>query len=109
MLQEDEPTWPTWWRLARRCARCGRLVWRPGDRTDYLVGLGEALYLQDSFGPAVEMFRTALDQADVLGPQAGERLFDWWATSLDRKAQSGWPRRPGRGLPGDSRPGADLN
>ncbi len=61
----------------------------PRDRTDYLVGLGELLYLQESFGPAVEMFRVALDSGNNLGPGAAERVFDWWATSLDRKAQSG--------------------
>ncbi len=61
----------------------------PQDRTDYLVGLGELLYLQESFGPAVEMFRVALDSGYALGPGALERVFDWWATSLDRQAQSG--------------------
>lgn len=61
----------------------------PGDRSDYLVGLGELLYLQESFGPAVEMFRTALDSGRDLGSAAVERIFDWWATALDRQAQSG--------------------
>lgn len=61
----------------------------PGDRSDYLVGLGELLYLQESFGPAVEMFRIALDSGRDLGPAAAERVFDWWATALDRQAQSG--------------------
>jgi tetratricopeptide (TPR) repeat protein len=61
----------------------------PGDRSDYLVGLGELLYLQESYGPAVEMFRTALDSGRDLGPAAVERMFDWWATALDRQAQSG--------------------
>jgi tetratricopeptide (TPR) repeat protein len=61
----------------------------PGDRSDYLVGLGELLYLRESFGPAVEMFRTALDSGRELGPAAAERVFDWWATALDRLAQSG--------------------
>jgi len=60
-----------------------------GDRTDYLMGLGELLYLQESFGPAVEMFRKALDSGHDLGPGASERVFDWWATSLDRQAQAG--------------------
>jgi hypothetical protein len=59
------------------------------DRTDYLVGLGELLYLEESFGPAVELFRIALDHGIDLGPRAFERVFDWWATALDRQAQSG--------------------
>lgn len=61
------------------------------DREDFLVGLGEALYLDDSFGPAAELFRTALDHGQNLGPRAFERVFDWWATSLDRMAQSAAP------------------
>jgi len=59
------------------------------DRVDYLVGLGESLYLDESYGPAVELFRTALDHRQDLGPRASERVFDWWATALDRQAQSG--------------------
>ena len=61
----------------------------PGDRSDYLVGLGELLYLQESFGPAVEMFRTALDSRRDLGSVPVERIFDWWATALDRQVQAG--------------------
>ena len=59
------------------------------DRTDYLVGLGESLYLEESYGPAAELFWGALDHSQALGPRAFERVFDWWATSLDRQAQSG--------------------
>jgi tetratricopeptide (TPR) repeat protein len=61
----------------------------PGDRSDYLVGLGELLYLQEAYGAAVEMFRTALDSGRDLGSTASERVFDWWATALDRQVQSG--------------------
>jgi tetratricopeptide (TPR) repeat protein len=59
------------------------------DRIDYIVGLGECLYLEESFGAAVELFQAALAKAQELGPRAGERVFDWWATALDRRAQSG--------------------
>jgi hypothetical protein len=61
----------------------------PRDRTDYLIGLGEALYLDDGFGPAAELFASVLDRGDELGPVTFDRVFDWWATSLDRQAQSG--------------------
>ncbi len=74
-------------REALGSVRPARLTAR--DRTDYLVGLGEALYLEDSFGPAAELFENALDRGQELGPQAFERVFDWWATALDRQAQSG--------------------
>jgi hypothetical protein len=59
------------------------------DRLDYLVGLGEALYLDDQFGPAARLFESVLGRGDELGPQCFDRVFDWWATSLDRQAQSG--------------------
>lgn len=65
----------------------GRLS--PRDRTDYLIGLGEALYLDDGFGPAAALFASVLDRGDDLGPVTFDRVFDWWATSLDRQAQSG--------------------
>ncbi len=74
-------------REALRAVRPARLS--PGERADYLVGLGELLYLGESYGAAVEMFRTALDSGRDLDSAAGERLFDWWATALDRQAQSG--------------------
>lgn len=61
----------------------------PQDRIDYLVGLGETLYLEESFGPAAELFDGALERSRELGPRATERVFDWWATSLDRQVQSG--------------------
>ena len=64
-------------------------VLMPRDRTDYLVGLAELLYLQELYGPAAELFRTAFDSGHDLVPAGFERVFDWWATALDRQAQSG--------------------
>jgi len=59
----------------------------PRDRVELTIGLGEALYLDDRFGPAAELFQWALDRSTALGPGAHERLLDWWATALDRMAQ----------------------
>lgn len=59
------------------------------EQVEYLVGLGESLYLEDAFGPAAELFASALDRSRELGPRVFDRVFDWWATSLDRLAQSG--------------------
>ena len=61
------------------------------DRLELTIGLGEALYLDDRFGPAAELFQWALDRSVTLGPVAHERLLDWWATAMDRLAQ-GQPR-----------------
>jgi tetratricopeptide (TPR) repeat protein len=74
-------------REALRAVRAASLS--PTDRSDYLVGLGELLYLQEWYGAAVEMFRTAVDSGRDLGSSQTERIFDWWATALDRQAQSG--------------------
>jgi tetratricopeptide (TPR) repeat protein len=58
------------------------------DKLEVTVGLGEALFLDDRFGPAADMFERALDRSVLLGPIAHERLLDWWATALDRLAQA---------------------
>ncbi len=60
----------------------------PRDQVDLLVGLGQSLYLADAFGSAADLFDAALSRGALLG--AGDRvmLLDWWATSLDRAAQT---------------------
>lgn len=61
------------------------------DRIEYLVALGEALYLDDppQFGAAAEFFELALDRAGPLTPAARDIVFEWWAGALDRLAQFG--------------------
>lgn len=63
------------------------------DRFEYLVGLGEALYLDDPprFGAAAEYFELALAPGGPLDGSERERVFEWWAGSLDRQAQFGAP------------------
>ena len=56
------------------------------ERAELMIGQGEALYLEDRFGPAVEVFERALDNGEPLGPGARDRLLDWWATAIDRLA-----------------------
>ncbi|MGE3843664.1 MAG: hypothetical protein AB7I50_19005 [Vicinamibacterales bacterium] len=62
------------------------------DRLELLVGLGEALYLDDLFMPAADLLETAVDDAPLLGAAARDQILDWWATALDRQAQA---RAPG--------------
>ncbi len=57
------------------------------DRVELTIGLGEALYFEDRFGAAAELFESALGLSSALGAAAHERVLDWWATSLDRMAQ----------------------
>jgi hypothetical protein len=60
----------------------------PRDQVDLLIGLGQALYLGEAFGPAAELFETALNRSLILNPRDRLRLLDWWATALDREAQT---------------------
>jgi hypothetical protein len=58
------------------------------DRVDLLVGLGQSLFLGEAFGAAAELFDAALVQGIALTPRARVLLLDWWASALDREAQS---------------------
>jgi hypothetical protein len=61
------------------------------ERVEITIGFGEALFLEERFGAAAELFESVLDSSRTLGPAAHERLLDWWASALDRLAQ-GRPR-----------------
>ena len=61
---------------------------RPARAVELTLGLGETLFLEDRFGAAAELFEPVLDASTALGPAAHERVLDWWATALDRHAQS---------------------
>jgi hypothetical protein len=56
------------------------------ERIEYIVGLGEALFFDDSYGAAAELFDSVLAR-DGLGPEARERALDWWATAVDEDAK----------------------
>jgi hypothetical protein len=58
------------------------------DRVELTIALGESLYFDGQSGAAAEQFELALAHADRRQPVRRERLLDWWATALDRQAQS---------------------
>src|SRR6476661_8948330 len=58
------------------------------ERIELAIGLAEALYLEDRFGPAAAFFESVLDDSEALGPIAHERVLDWWASAVDRQAQT---------------------
>jgi len=58
------------------------------DQVDLLVGIGQALYLGETFEAAAALFGAALDRASMLGPVDRLRLLDWWANALDRQARA---------------------
>ena len=68
----------------------------PRDQVDLLVGLGQSLYLGEVFGAAAELFDTALSRAALLPERDRLLLLDWWATALDREAQTRAAERRGR-------------
>jgi hypothetical protein len=59
----------------------------PRSQGEYLVGLGEWLFLDDRYGAAAELFDTALGRTYDVGPAGRDRVLDWWATAMDRYAQ----------------------
>ncbi|HEX5110790.1 MAG TPA: hypothetical protein VFV95_20205 [Vicinamibacterales bacterium] len=67
-------------------ARSWRLA--PRDGIDQLVGVGQWLYLSDWFGAAADLFDNALTQSVLLTARERLQLLDWWATAVDRAAQS---------------------
>jgi hypothetical protein len=58
------------------------------DRVELVIALGESLYFDGQSGAAAEQFELALAHADRKQPMRHERLLDWWATALDRQAQT---------------------
>jgi hypothetical protein len=68
----------------------------PRDQVDFLVGLGQSLYLGEQFGPAAALFDTALERRMLLPVRDRLMLLDWWATALDREAQASAPDRRAR-------------
>lgn len=65
----------------------------PRDQVDLLIGLGQSLFLGKMFGPAAELFETALSGAWLLGSRDRVLLLDWWASTIVRDAESLPPDR----------------
>ncbi len=58
------------------------------DRREFIVGLAELQFFDGRFGPAAELFNSVLEPIDREQTADGhERLLDWWATALDRRAR----------------------
>jgi hypothetical protein len=57
------------------------------ERTEFVVGLGEALYFDAAAGAAAQIFDSLLVQPGGLSLDARERVLDWWASALDRDAR----------------------
>ena len=53
-----------------------------------VVGLGEALYLDGQYRSAAGLLEPVLEQMGLLTPAGREQVVDWWATAMDRYAQT---------------------
>ena len=60
----------------------------PRERTEYIIGLGETLYFDQSFGAAAPVFDSVLHGGELLVAGARDRVLDWWADSLERDVRS---------------------
>jgi hypothetical protein len=54
------------------------------DRNDLAIGLGEALYFDELYRPAADIFASMLEQGAQLGLTRRDQVLDWWATATDR-------------------------
>jgi len=72
-----------------RLRRVNPQRFNPMERTEFIVGLGEALYFEGSYGAAADVFETVVDNSAPLPDDSRERVLDWWAIAVDRDA---WPR-----------------
>jgi hypothetical protein len=64
-------------------------VLEPRVRLEYLLALGQALFLEDEFGAAANLFASAVTPARALDPLLSESLLDWWGSAIEREADLG--------------------
>ena len=58
------------------------------ERVELMLGVGQGLFLEDRFAAAAEVIEPMIVPSTALGPVAHDRALDWWASALDRHAQS---------------------
>jgi hypothetical protein len=58
------------------------------DNIDFLMALGEALFFEDDYGAAAQLFESGLDGAFAQGSVAGEAMLDWWGSAVERHADA---------------------
>src|SRR5262245_11660551 len=54
------------------------------ERLEYIVGLGETLYFDQSFGAAAAVFDSVLQSPELMLAEPRDRVLDWWADALER-------------------------
>lgn len=59
----------------------------PRERIEYIVGLGETLYFDQSYGAAAAVFDSVLQSGELLETEGRDRVLDWWAEAVDRQGR----------------------
>lgn len=60
------------------------------DRVELLLAFGEALFLEDEFGAAAEVFESGINRSE-LDLQLREAMLDWWGSAVERLASAAAP------------------
>jgi hypothetical protein len=55
------------------------------DKLELLLAFGEALFLEDEFGAAADVFESGIDRAKI-DPSLREAMLDWWGSAVERLA-----------------------
>jgi len=58
------------------------------ERVEYLLALGQALFLEDEFGAAAVVFESGVEKARDADPDLGDAMVDWWGSAAERQADS---------------------
>jgi hypothetical protein len=61
----------------------------PRDRVEFLLAVGQALFLEDDFGASARVFESGLDAALAVNAALRESMLDWWASAIERSAAAG--------------------
>ena len=71
-----------------RLRRLDPIRFAPRERTEFIVGLGEALYFDGAYGAAASMFESVLKGVEDLTGDARASVLDWWASAVEREAKA---------------------
>lgn len=66
-------------------------ILEPRVRLEYLLGLGQALFLEDEFGAAAHLFSSGVAAARPLDQTLADALIDWWGSAIERQAELSTP------------------
>lgn len=56
------------------------------DRVEWMLALGQALFLEDEFGAAAVTFESGLDRAAAVDATLADAMLEWWGSALERHA-----------------------